>query len=138
MEKTYTLTEVLENMNAECNISPDEMKVIEDKDSLDLYYSIAPEDVASFAAETTKNSAEDVTEIILIEAVDSDAASRVYDKLMIRYNSQRDLCASYSPELLAVVDESKVEIHDNIVSLIISENYSELSACFKEHVDYIA
>lgn len=127
--KEVVLTDVLTSINTEFSISTDEMRAIEDTDTLELYYGIAPADVKQFAAETTKNSAEDITEIILVEAIDEDAAQRVFDALEIRYNSQRDLCASYSAELLAVVDECSVEQNGNFVTLIMSSE----SAAVTEH-----
>lgn len=129
-EKVVVLTEVLEAINAEFGFA-DEMKAIEDTDSLELFYQISPDDVKQFAAETTRNSAEDITEIILVEAVDEEAALRVYDALMVRYNSQRDLCASYSAELLAVVNECSVERENNFVTLIMSDKDDEITELYK-------
>lgn len=126
-DKEVILTDVLNSINTEFGITEDEMKIIEDTDALELYYSIAPSDVKQFAAETTKNSAEDITEFILVEAVDEAAAQRVYDALEIRYNSQRDLCASYSADLLAVVDMCSVEQNGNYVTLIMSSESAEIT-----------
>lgn len=125
------LTVVLADINSKFGFSEDTMRTIEDTDSLDLYYSISPADVKQFAAETTKDTANDITEIILVEAVDADAAKRVADALETRRQSQRDLCNSYSPELVAIIDECPVDTDGNYVSLIISDKGQEITDCYK-------
>lgn len=129
------LFEVLDSINIKFEISEDEMLRIETADDLELYYNIAPADVKQFAAETTVNSATDVTEIILIEALDKDAAKRVYDALQIRYNSQRDLCASYSAELLAVVNGCSVAQNGNYVTLIMSPDFDEITEWYNSYFE---
>lgn len=126
--KEVLLTDVLDSINSKFSISADDMLLIEDTDTLELYYSIAPSDVKQFAAETTLNSATDITEVVLVEAVDELAAKRVYDALDVRYNSQRDLCASYSAELLAVINKCSVVQKDNYVCLIMSNDFDNILA----------
>ncbi|MBQ2944758.1 MAG: DUF4358 domain-containing protein [Ruminococcus sp.] len=125
--KDVSLFEVLNSINFKFEISEDEMMRLETADDLELYYNIAPADVKQFAAETTVNSATDITEIILVEAVNKEAAQRVYDALQIRYNSQRDLCASYSAELLAIVNECSVAQNGNFVTLIMSSDFDAIT-----------
>lgn len=133
--KDVSLFEVLNSINFKFEISEDEMMRIETADDLELYYNIAPSDVKQFAAETTVNSATDITEIILVEAVDSAAAQRVYDALLVRYNSQRDLCASYSAELLAIVNECSVAQNGNYVTLIMSSEFDAITEWYNSHFE---
>ncbi len=133
--KDVVLSDVLYSINTEFSISEDEMMRIETVDDLELYYNIAPADVKQFAAETTVNSATDITEIILVEAIDSEATQRVHDALQIRYNSQRDLCASYSAELLAVVNECSVAQNGNYVTLIMSSDFDEITEWYNSHFE---
>ena len=125
--KDVDLADALKSINKEFSISEDSMIMIEDTDTLELYYNVSAADVKQFAAETTMNSSSDVTEIVLIEAVDETAAKNVCDALTVRYNAQRDLCSSYSPELLAVVEKSAVTQNGNYVSLIIIDNYDDVA-----------
>lgn len=129
--KEVVLKDVLMSINSNFSISADDMLTIEDTDTLELYYNISPADVKQFAAETTLNSATDITEVILVEAADESAAKRVYDALDVRYNSQRDLCASYSAELLAVINECSVEQNGNYICLIMSDDYDNILAHYK-------
>lgn len=134
-KKDVNLFEVLNSINFKFEIPEDEMMRIDTADDLELYYNIAPADIKQFAAETTVNSATDITEIILVEAVDSEAAQRVYDALQIRYNSQRDLCASYSAELLAIVNECSVAQNGNYVTLIMSSDFDEITEWYNSHFE---
>lgn len=127
-KREVVLSDVLDSINTEFSISAEEMLLIEDIDTLELYYNIAPSDVKQFAVETTLNSATDITEIILIEAVDDSACDRVYEALNIRYNSQRDLCASYSTELLAIINRCSIQRNDNYLCLIISDDFDNMLA----------
>lgn len=129
--KPVDLSAVMAEINSKFSFSDENMRTVDDTDSLDLYYSIAPENVKQFAAQTTKDTANDITEIILIEAVDADAAERIADALEIRRQSQRDLCNSYSPELVAIIDACPVETNGNFISLIISDNAEAINECYK-------
>lgn len=105
-----------------------DMVIIEDIDMLELYYSIDPADVEAFAAETTANSATEVDEIVIVKAVDEAAAERVAEKLELRMEAQRNLCASYSPELVALVDGCEVRVQGVLVTMIVSEDFEEIAA----------
>ncbi|MBR2724224.1 MAG: DUF4358 domain-containing protein [Ruminococcus sp.] len=128
------LSNVLASINQEFSITEDLVMSIENTDDLELFYNIAPSDVKQFAAQTAVNTATDIDEIILVEAVDMDAAQRVYDALLIRYNSQKDLCASYSAELLAIIEKCSVEKNGNFVTLIMSSNAKEITEYYNSLV----
>ena len=130
-KKDVVLSQVLDSINTEFSIDKNTMLLIEDTDTLELYYSIAPADVKQFSAETTLNSATDITEFVFVEAVDSAAAKRIYDALELRYNSQRDLCASYSAELLAIVNKCSVQQDGNFVALIMSNDFDSILEHYK-------
>lgn len=122
-----SLTEALDKINTEFFDGGSAMKLIESEDKIEAYYGISPDDVTEFAAEVSKNSATEIDEVVLVKAVDSDAAKRIAECLELRLQTQKDLCASYSPELLAVADKCSVRTEGNIVTLIICDNFSEVS-----------
>lgn len=126
------LSEALTKINAEFFNSGENMKAIDSLDKLELYYSIDPADVSEFAAEVSKNSATEIDEVVLVKAVDEEAAKRVAEKLELRLTSQKDLCASYSAELLAVAEKSAVRTQGVLVSLIITEQYDQAVALCDE------
>lgn len=130
-EKTLNdtpLSEAMDKINAEVFGGGENMRVIDSLDKLELYYGIDPADVEEFAAEVSKNSATEIDEVILIKAVDTDAAKRIAEKLELRLQSQKDLCASYSPELLAIAEKSSVSHAGCFAGLIITEKYDEAMA----------
>lgn len=127
------LSVILSDINTEFSIASDDMMQIEDTDSLELFYNILPEDVKQFAAQTTVNTATDIAEIILVEAVDADAAERVYKALDVRYSSQRDLTASYSAELLDIVNKCSVEKNGNFVTLIMSSESADITDFYNSY-----
>lgn len=124
------LVDAMDRINAEVFGGGDNMRVIDSLDKLELYYGIDPADVKEFAAEVSKNSATEIDEVVLVKAVDEEAAKRVAEKLELRLQSQKDLCASYSAELLAVADKCAVRTEGVFVSLIICEEYDKaVSIC---------
>ena len=124
------LVDAMDKINAEVFGGGDNMRVIDSIDKLELYYGIDPADVKEFAAEVSKNSATEIDEVVLVKAVDEEAAKRVAEKLELRLQSQKDLCASYSAELLAVADKCAVRTEGVLVSLIICEEYDKaVSIC---------
>ncbi len=126
------LSEAMGKINAEVFDGGENMRVIDSIDKLELYYSVDPADVKEFAAEVAKNSATEIDEVILIKAVDEEAAKRVAEKLELRLQAQKDLCASYSAELLAVADKCAVRTQGVLVSLIITEQYDKATSICDE------
>ena len=128
--KDVALSTATDKLNSDIFDGGESMKVIDSLDKLELYYDIAPEDVAEFSAEISKNSATEIDEVVIIKAVDSNAAKRIADKLELRLQSQKDLCASYSAELLAVAEKCEVRTKDVLVTLIICDDYQKaISIC---------
>lgn len=120
--KDVDLKNVLQTINSEYKI--DSTTEIADKTRLKSLYQIDEADVESFAAEIDEQG---MTEIILIKAVDADAAKRVSDKLQIRLNSKRSLAASYDAETLDLVKKCEVSTNDNVyVRLIVAENVDDM------------
>ncbi len=118
-EKNVDLNAVMTEVNNKHGLSSENMNTISDAETLELYYGIKAEDVKQFAVTTTKTPATDATEIILVEAKDADSAKRVKEALTNEYNRLASNSASYSPELLDVVSNSKVETVGNFVTLIV-------------------
>ena len=128
--KDVALSTATDKLNSDIFDGGESMKVIDSLDKLELYYDIAPEDVAEFSAEISKNSATEIDEVVIIKAVDSNAAKRIADKLELRLQSQKDLCASYSAELLAVAEKCEVRTKDVLVTLVICDDYQKaISIC---------
>lgn len=119
---SVNLTDVMSNINSQY---PNQMEDISSTDDLKKYYNIAPEDVKSAAAEIDKSGIE---EVVMVEAVDADAVSRIQTSLTQRYNSKKQQGASYSPEDLQVINNCAVEVNGNIVTMIISQNADGMKA----------
>ena len=104
--KEINLSEVISTINSG---SPNKMELIESVDDLNKYYSISKEDVKSFGAEIDKSG---IDEVVIVEAVDADAASRIQAKLQQRYNSKKQQGASYSPEDLQIIKNCSIGCGD--------------------------
>lgn len=116
--KDVDLKNVMQTINSEYKI--DSTTEIADKSRLKTLYQIDEADVESFAAEIDEQG---MNEIILVKAVDADAAKRVSDKLQIRLNSKRSLAASYDAETLDLIKKCEVATNDNVyVRLIVTED----------------
>lgn len=124
------LSEVMSKINTDFKLS---LKTLENVDDLNTYYSIDTADVKQFAAEINSNS-NAPQEIVLVEAVDADAASRVEQALTNRYNSIYGTFKSYSPEQVSVVEGSKVTKDGNFVSMIVAENSADMLKVYYEFV----
>ncbi len=124
------LSEVMNKINTDFNLS---LKTLENVDDLNTYYTIDTADVKQFAAELDAN-ANAPQEIVMVEAVDADAASRVETALSNRYNSIYGIFKSYSPEQASIVEESKVTKDGNFVSMIVAENSADMLKVYYEFV----
>ncbi len=124
------LSEIMTKLNTDYNLSLDEFESVDD---LNTYYNIDVNDVKQFSAENDKAN-DSPKEIVFVEAVDSDAAARVEEALTERYNSVYRTYSSYSPEQLDMVKSCKVTKDGNFVSLIISDNATEMLEVYYEYV----
>ena len=122
-----SLAEVMDSFQLD-----EEMIRLEGEDLTDVY-GIALEDVAQFAA-AVNGSGIKADEIVLVEAVDEDAAARVKELLDERYQSKLNELENYLPEEYAVVEACSVDINGKFVSMIVSPNAGDLVTRFNEAV----
>lgn len=128
--KEVKLSEVMDKINSDFSLS---LQKLESADELNTYYSIYTADVKQFAAEIDPNNNAPV-EIVLVEAVDADAASRVESALTTRYNAIYSQYSSYTPEQLDMVKACKVTRDGNYVSMIVADKGSEMLNVFYSYV----
>ena len=128
--KEVKLSEVMDKINSDFSLS---LQKLESADELNKYYSIDTADVKQFAAEIDPNNNAPV-EIVLIEAVDADAASRVETALTTRYNAIYSQYSSYTPEQLDMVKACKVTKDGNFVSMIVADKGADMLNVFYSYV----
>ena len=128
--KEVKLSEVMDKINSDFSLS---LQTLESADELNKYYSIDTADVKQFAAEIDPNNNAPV-EIVLIEAVDADAASRVETALTTRYNAIYSQYSSYTPEQLDMVKACKVTKDGNFVSMIVADKGADMLNVFYSYV----
>lgn len=128
--KEVKLSEVMDKINSDFSLS---LQKLDSADELNTYYSIDTADVKQFAAEIDPNNNAPV-EIVLIEAVDADAATRVESALTTRYNAIYSQYSSYTPEQLDMVKACKVTKDGNFVSMIVADKGSEMLDVFYSYV----
>lgn len=128
--KEVKLSEVMDKINSDFSLS---LQKLDSADELNTYYSIDTADVKQFAAEIDPNNNAPV-EIVLIEAVDADAATRVESALTTRYNAIYSQYSSYTPEQLDMVKACKVTKDGNFVSMIVADKGSEMLDVFYSYI----
>ena len=117
----------MDKMNSEYSVDATKY---ETKDDMYKYYNIN-----QFAAEVGKSDTDsENTEVVLVEATDSDAASRVETALTNRYNSIFQQNASYSAEKLDMVKNCKVTKDGNFVTMIIGEKAFDMLKMFNDSI----
>jgi len=126
--KEVKLTEVMNKLNSDFSLS---LRVLESVDDLNTYYSIDTADVKQYAAEIDSNNDAPV-EIVLVEAVDADAATRVETALTTRYNAIVNQYSSYTPEKLDMVQACKVTKDDNYVTMIVADEATDMLNVYYE------
>lgn len=130
VNKDVNLNNVMTEINSDYNLSLDTLSSVEE---LNTYYSINTEDVKQFAAEIDSTN-DAPKEIVMVEAVDADAASRVEEALTSRLNSVMATYNSYSPEQVNMVKACKVTKDGNFVSLIVADKAPDMLNDYYEFV----
>lgn len=111
---------------ASFNLGEDMMSL--DADDLLDAYGIKSVDVKQFAAMTSTGL--ECDEIVLIEAVDADAAGRIKTALETRYQAKVDQTVNYQPDQYAIIKECSVTTNGNYVAMIVSANASDLTKTY--------
>lgn len=97
-------------------------------------YGIDQKDVKSYAGLTDASGIQ-ATDIMLVEATDSDAAEAVRAALQARLDNRKSQMKDYLPDVYATLEKSKVSVSGNYVALICDENQDKIlslyESCFK-------
>jgi len=123
--KAVDLDQIITDINTEYGV--DGLKALEDTAKLKKYFRIAEEDVKSFAAEMT-TAASQYNEVIIVEAIDADAAARIAEKLNSHLDSQTNNARSYDKDTLSMIEGCEVKTKGNYVYLVINEKAAEINS----------
>lgn len=129
--KSVELNSVLDQINSSNGLSLE--KVTEAK-MIKRYYGVDEADVKQFAVEMDKTDPNAPVEIVLIEAKDADAATRIETALNTRLNSVLSTYTSYTPEKVDMVKACKVTKDGNYVTLIIADNAPAMVTTFQNSI----
>lgn len=124
--KNVDLKKVMDDVNSKYDLST--LTAVESADNLKRYYTIPTEDVKQFAAEFTKSASEGYTEVVIVEAVDADAAGRVKTQLEGRLRNQLSDAKSYNAEQVSMIEACSVKDSGNFVWLVISDKQADINA----------
>ena len=110
----------------------EEMMPLDGTDLEDVY-GIDPADVAQFAAAINDTGIK-ADEIVLVEAVDADAAARVQAILEGRLQDKLNELENYLPGEYAVAKACAVEAEGCFVAMIVAPNAGELTDLYRQGI----
>ncbi|MFR7477822.1 MAG: DUF4358 domain-containing protein [Acutalibacteraceae bacterium] len=93
-------------------------------------YGIDQKDVKSYAGLTDASGIQ-ATDIMLVEATDSDAAETVRAALQARLDNRKSQMKDYLPDVYATLEKSKVTVSGNYVALICDENQDKILSLYE-------
>lgn len=95
------------------------------------FYGIEEADVKQYAVRIATTGI-DCDEVVLIEAVNAEAAARVKTALDNRYQAKLNETDNYLPDENAIIKTCSVEVRDNYVSMIVAPNAADLVKIYNE------
>ena len=125
--KSADLSAVKDSLVAQFKL--DEMMALSQDDLLDMY-GIKLDDVKQYAALIARSSTS-ADEILLFEAKDADAASRLKVQLDKRYQAKLNEAKDYLPDEYAKIAACKVAQSGNYVSLIVSPDAEAMTKLYQ-------
>ena len=125
------LGEIYEEIKTE--IGFDSVTELDDIRLMERYYGINADMVAEFAG-CINSSGVDQEEIVLVRAVDEEAAAQVKDKLELRYQTKLDQNKTYNPEQAAIIAGCSVERDGLYVSMIISKDAEKITEIYHKGI----
>lgn len=102
--------------------------------ALENAYGITADLVKSSASFNAASGAAFPQEIVMVEAVDENAAAQVAEKLTNRLSSIAEQAASYDPDSLALAEKCTVVTDGVYVGMFFSTNYDGMVADFQAAV----
>ena len=70
----------------------------------------------------------------MVEAVDSDAAGRVKEKLEKRYQDKENETVQYLPDQYDIVQKGEVRVNGNYVSLLVAQDADKLFSIYEGYI----
>jgi len=129
--KEVDLTKVMAAIQEQ--VKPQEMMELQEGNLMD-YYGIDPVDVKQFAASISETGLK-ASEIVMMEAVDADAATRIKEKLEGRLQQLINSFNNYLPEEYAIAKDCKVESYGNYVTLFVSDKADRMKEIFESYIE---
>ena len=117
--------------SAEAAVSAKPLKEIFEDIKTQVGIENLTEDKVSEFAGGNNSSGVSQEEIVLIKAVDDNAAAAVEASLNDRYNSKLEQSRNYNPEQAAVIEKCKVQRDGLYVSMIVSENADRITDIYR-------
>jgi glucose/arabinose dehydrogenase len=103
-------------------------------DVLITFYSLDPSQIAEAAGYNASAAGAFPQEIILVKAVDEDAAANVAIAFINHLSNIASQAESYDPDSKALADQCPVITKGNYVGLFFSEHYQQLTELFENGV----
>ena len=100
-------------------------------DALAAVYGLDPAQIADAAGYNASASGAFPQEIILVKAVDSDAAAAVAQAFTDRLSNIASQAESYDPDSLALAQKCQVVTNGDYVGLFFSDHYDQLVELFQ-------
>ena len=125
--KTADLAAVKTSLEGQFDLTG--MMALSEDDLLDMF-GIKMDDVKQYVALVAKTSTS-ADEILLFEAKDKDAASRVREKVDNRYQAKLNEAKDYLPDEYAKIKACKVEASGNFISLIVSSDAEAMTKLYQ-------
>lgn len=125
------LAAVMDDISKQFDLSA--LKAIEDKETLELYYQITASNVKQCAALMSTDTSVNPQEVILVEAVDENAAKEVETTLKNIQQSRLSNAKSYTPELVDLYESCDVVVDGVYVSLIIETRADEIREVYDSY-----
>lgn len=124
------LGKVMEEMEKQVNLT--DMIDLDESDLTDMY-GIQPEDVKQMKGKVLSDGL-NPDELILIEAKDADAASRVQKALEQRLTNKGNEAKDYNPDGYALIQKCSVQAKGIYVCMLVSPEYEKLNSIYNSFV----
>ena len=125
------LTALLDQMISEAGIT-DTLQV--GRDTLLTVYGLNADQITDIAGINASSGGAFPQEIVVVKAVDEDAAASVAMAFMNRLSEIASQAESYDPDSYALAQNCSVITRGNYVGLFFSEDYAQLSELFQNAV----
>lgn len=130
-KEKFDATKVMSEINSKFTFS--DMTQFDDPLFLEIMYGINTDDILQFGMMINETGIS-ADEIIIVEGVNSEATSRIFEAISNWYTAKGTQMKDYIPQEYDKITKCQVHCSGNVVYMVVLDNFSEVESIIEKYL----